>query len=67
MMDVLQSARYIAERSKSVSVSDEGVDAAAKYVLEACAKKPYTTAAWHTHELHPKSRDESALVWSYFT
>ena len=62
MLSVLESAQLICEHSRDVSVSDAGVDSAARYILDACKRKPYTTAQWQENELHPKTNDEAALV-----
>lgn len=63
MIDVLESAEFIVRNSVNVSVDEAECKSAARYVLDACKIKPYTTAAWKSHELHPKTADLDALVW----
>jgi predicted RNase H-like nuclease len=65
MIDVLESAEFVVRNSRNVTVDEAGCASAARYVLDACKVKPYTTAAWKSHDLHPKESNLDSLVCAY--
>lgn len=51
---VLSSARFIANNSIDVFIDRAGTQSAASQLLAHIRSKPFSTAAWSEHELHPR-------------
>ncbi len=62
---VLVGAQFIADNSIDVSLDMRSTKAAASMIYEQMQKKEYSTATWSTHELHPKTQDESTVAFIF--
>lgn len=51
---VLSSAQYVADNAIDVFIDRAGMQAAAAQLLAHIREKPFSTAAWSEHELHPR-------------
>jgi len=58
---VLESARYIFDNAIDVALSAFGTKKAAGIIWHLMNEKEYSTKTWSQHELHPKSKDMSAV------
>jgi hypothetical protein len=58
---VLEGAHYIADNAIDVALDMRSTKAAARMIYEQMQKKAYSTATWSSYDLHPKSKDESAV------
>jgi len=61
-----EAARFIAEHSQHVKISDAGVRNVAKHMAECVKSGTYSIKSWKEHELNPKTMDEAALNWIFF-
>lgn len=62
---VLQSAQFISDRAKSVSIRGEKIDECALKLIDEMSKKKYSFSTWKSHPLHPKTEDESTVEWIF--
>lgn len=58
---VLKDAEYIYDRATDVAIDMCGTKAAASTIWKLMQEKDFSTRDWSKHELHPKSKDESAV------
>jgi hypothetical protein len=58
---VLESAQYIYDNAIDVALDMRGCKSAAQRILSSMREKGYSTSAWSSHTLHPRSKDEFAL------
>ena len=58
---VLKDAEFIYNNATDVALDMQSTKRAAAKIYELMQKKSYSTRDWRTHELHPKSRDESTV------
>ena len=59
------AGRYIAETSKHVTVTSEGVTKLAKVMAECIKSGTYSIKSWKQHTLNPKTMDSAALDWIF--
>ena len=62
---VLEGAKYIADNAIDVALDMRSTKAAAEMIYEQMEKKKYSTSTWSSHELHPKSKDESTVAFIF--
>ncbi|KAE8453513.1 hypothetical protein EG329_010374 [Mollisiaceae sp. DMI_Dod_QoI] len=62
---VLEGAEYVYDNSIDVALDYRSTKAAAAMIYEQMQKKEYSTKTWSSHELHPKSRDESTAAFIF--
>lgn len=62
---VLASAEYIYNNSIDVAIDMRSTKTTASMILEQMQKKEYSTKTWASHDLHPKSRDESTVAFIF--
>ncbi|XP_064466416.1 queuosine 5'-phosphate N-glycosylase/hydrolase-like isoform X2 [Ornithodoros turicata] len=68
IMEVLgpkDSARLIAESSKDVSISQEGISKVADLVQDGFRAGTFSIHSWKKHHLHPKVADNRAAEWIF--
>nr|CAG8522248.1 11629_t:CDS:10 [Entrophospora candida] len=65
MDSVLESARFISENSKDVSIPDDGIQKAANIIYENMKKTKYSISSWKKNELHPSIADNKAIDWIF--
>ena len=58
---VLQDAEYVYNNSIDVAIDSFGTKAAALNIWNMMQEKGYSRKTWSTHELHPKTKDESTV------
>lgn len=63
--DVLKSAQFINKNSVDVSVPEEGVKKAAKFMSKLMKDTNYSCKQWKDHPLHPKEENEDVLKWIF--
>ncbi|XP_025944284.1 queuosine 5'-phosphate N-glycosylase/hydrolase isoform X1 [Apteryx mantelli] len=62
----LESARFIAERSRDVSVEEEGVRSLAEALFDKVSAEEFGVAGWKClHELNPRAASEEAVSWVF--
>lgn len=62
---VLESAEYVYDNSIDVALDTKSCKKAAAMIFEQMQKKEYSTSTWSSHELHPKSKDESTIAFIF--
>ncbi|KAF8864755.1 hypothetical protein BDZ45DRAFT_701578 [Acephala macrosclerotiorum] len=62
---VLDGAEYVYDNSIDVALDYQSTKAAAAMIYEQMQKKEYSTKTWSSHELHPKTKDESTLAFIF--
>jgi hypothetical protein len=62
---VLEGAEYVYNNSIDVALDSQSTKAAAQMIHDQMQKKEYSTKTWSSHELHPKSKDESAVAFIF--
>jgi len=62
---VLEGAEYICDNSIDVALDSQSTKAAAEMIYEQMQKREYSTKTWSSHELHPKTRDESTVAFIF--
>lgn len=60
---VLESAEWVSQHSKDVSISPAGVKSAAAKLLEAWKSGLFQLELWRQHELNPSDANENAMEW----
>jgi hypothetical protein len=58
---VLESAQFIYDNSIDVALDMQGTRSAAGRIWKQMQEKQYSAKSWSEHELHPKSKDETAI------
>lgn len=58
---VLEGAEYVYDNAVDVAIDAKNTKAAAYMIFDQMQKKEYSTKTWSSHELHPKSKDESTV------
>lgn len=62
----LESAKFIAERSKDVSVDEEGARRVAESLFDKASAAEFGLAGWKSlHELNPRAADKEAVDWVF--
>lgn len=62
----LESARFIAGRSRDVSVSEEGARRVAEALFDRVPSAAFSLAGWkELHELNPRAASEEAVSWVF--
>ena len=68
---VLDSAQYVADQAIDVFINRDGLYSAASSITQSIKTKPFTTAAWREHELHPNPTEsrmnEDEIIRFIFT
>lgn len=64
-MNVVESAKYIAENSAYVQVVEEKCKHAARSIHSSLIEHPYSTESWSHHPLNPKGKDRSTVDWIF--
>ncbi|THH02941.1 hypothetical protein EW145_g6675 [Phellinidium pouzarii] len=49
---VVESAKYVFERTNLVSLDERGIEGAARYISQKLVEETYTPSTWRTHPLH---------------
>ncbi|KAF8984721.1 hypothetical protein BGZ46_007201 [Entomortierella lignicola] len=62
---VLESAEFIHNNSKHVSIPKDGVKIGAVKIFEAMKKTHYDTSKWKEHPLNPKECNASTVDWIF--
>lgn len=62
---VLDSAEYVYNNAVDVALDSRCTRAAATMIYDQMQKKDYSTKMWSSHELHPKSKDESTVAFIF--
>lgn len=62
---VLDGAEYVYNNSVDVALDSQSTRAAAAMIYDQMQKKEYSTKTWSSHELHPKSKDESTVAFIF--
>ncbi|KAJ2084271.1 hypothetical protein H4R24_000213 [Coemansia sp. RSA 988] len=62
---VLESAQFINEHSKDVTVPTTGVRRAAQEIMERMKSTGYSTAEWKKHQLTPSVANADAIEWIF--
>ncbi|KAI9732126.1 MAG: hypothetical protein M1834_004222 [Cirrosporium novae-zelandiae] len=58
---VLEGAEWVYENSIDVALDAQKTQAAAEGIWQLMQSKEYSAKTWSTHELHPKTKDESTV------
>ncbi|KAI9843528.1 MAG: hypothetical protein M1837_006282 [Sclerophora amabilis] len=58
---VLESAEHVYDNSIDVALVSQNTRAAAHLIWDQMHQRDYSMKTWSTHELHPKSKDESVV------
>ncbi|NXG33885.1 QSPP protein, partial [Dromaius novaehollandiae] len=62
----LESARFIAEHSRDVSVEEEGARRLAEALFDKASAEEFGVAGWkRLHELNPRAASEEAVSWVF--
>ncbi len=62
---VLEDAEFVYDNSIDVVLDMRSTKNAAAAIYSQMQQKHYSTATWSEHELHPKTRDESAVAFIF--
>jgi Potential Queuosine, Q, salvage protein family len=62
---VLEGAEYVYNNSVDVALDSRSTREAAALIYDQMQKKEYSTKNWSSHELHPKSKDESTVAFIF--
>ncbi|KAG0069167.1 hypothetical protein BGZ89_003409 [Linnemannia elongata] len=62
---VLESAEFIHNHSKHVTIPDDGIVHGAAKIFEAMKKTHYDTSKWKEHPLNPKECNASTVDWIF--
>ncbi|KAG0031099.1 hypothetical protein BGZ81_001766 [Podila clonocystis] len=62
---VLESAEFIHNHSKHVSIPENGINHGAVKIFEAMKKTHYDTSKWKEHPLNPKECNSSTVDWIF--
>jgi hypothetical protein len=62
---VLEGAEYVCNNSIDVALDTQSTKAAASMIYEQMQKKEYSTKTWSSHDLHPKTKDESTVAFIF--
>lgn len=62
---VLQGAEYVYDNSIDVALDYRSTKAAAAMIYGQMQKKEYSIKTWSSHELHPKTKDESTVAFIF--
>ncbi|CAD6191200.1 unnamed protein product [Caenorhabditis auriculariae] len=60
------SGKFIAEHGEFIKINQEGVEKAAKLILDAVKNDSIKQVLFAAHVLHPKTADEKAVQWVFF-
>ena len=60
-----EAAKYIAERSKNVTICTSEMKKAAQTIHGMMLKADYSKETWKKHDLHPKVMNEETLNWIF--
>lgn len=62
----LESAKFIASRSKDVTVDEEGARRVAESLFDKVSAEEFGLAGWKSlHELNPRAANEEAVSWVF--
>eukprot|EP00158_Paraphelidium_tribonemae_P002368 Partr_v1_DN25311_c0_g1_i2_m21673 putative Chromosome 9 open reading frame 64 len=64
-MNILNSAKFIADNSQHVSIPRDGVKAAAVFIAEQMKRSQYSFKTWKSHPLNPKTCNEQTIDWIF--
>jgi len=62
---VLEGAEYVYDNSIDVALDMRSCKEAAAYIHAQMQEKQYSPATWATHELHPKTKNESTVAFIF--
>lgn len=62
---VLKSAEYIYTNAIDVALDMHGTKTAATTIWDAMQEREYSCRTWSSHELHPKTKDESTVEFLF--
>ena len=62
---VLEGAEYVYNNSIDVALDSRSTKAAAAMIYEQMQQKEYSTKTWASHDLHPKTKDESTVAFIF--
>ncbi|TAQ89338.1 hypothetical protein B7494_g2314 [Chlorociboria aeruginascens] len=62
---VLEGAEYVYDNSIDVALDSQSCRAAASMIYDQMQKKEYSTKSWSSHDLHPKTKDESTVAFIF--
>lgn len=62
---VLQDAEYVCDNAIDVAIDMRATKAAAASLYSQMLQKGWSSAMWASHELHPKTRDETTVAFIF--
>jgi GH43 family beta-xylosidase len=62
---VLEGAEYVYNNSIDVALDSQSTKTAAMMIYNEMQKKEYSTKTWASHDLHPKTKDESTVAFIF--
>jgi len=62
---VLDGAEYVYNNAIDVALDYQSTKSAAAMIYDQMQKKEYSTKTWASHELHPKTKDESTVAFIF--
>jgi len=62
---VLDGAEYVYNNSIDVALDSQSTKAAAAMIYHQMREKEYSMKTWSSHELHPKTQDESTVAFIF--
>src|SRR5271168_260567 len=62
---VLEGAEYVYNNSIDVALDSQSTKAAAKMIYDEMLKQEYSTKTWASHDLHPKTKDQSTVAFIF--
>jgi GH43 family beta-xylosidase len=62
---VLEGAEYVYNNSIDVALDSQSTKAAARMIYDEMQKKEYSTKTWTSHDLHPKTKDQSTVAFIF--
>lgn len=62
---VLEGAEYVYNNSIDVALDYQSTKAAANMIYDEMQKSEYSTKSWASHDLHPKTKDESTVAFIF--
>jgi hypothetical protein len=62
---VLEGAEYVYNNSIDVAIDSQSTRAAANMIHEQMQQKEYSKKTWSSHDLHPKTKDESTVAFIF--
>ena len=62
---VLEGAEYVYDNSIDVAIDSQSTKKAAVMIYDEMQKREYSIKTWASHDLHPKTKDESTVAFIF--